>query len=106
MGGALLLDGDPGTGRGRRRRVGDDVDDPRLTRRPVRDATGSLRAKLAVVSVAAGLGGYNHLRLRPQLEPRPDDPALARELRTTLSIESIAFVVVIALTAVLVAAAT
>lgn len=65
-----------------------------------------LLAKIAVVSVAAGLGGYNHFRLRPRLEQRPDDPAVAKELRTTLSIESIVFVVVIALTAVLVAAAT
>lgn len=65
-----------------------------------------LIAKVAVVSVAAALGGYNHFRLRPRLEQRPDDPALAKELRTTLSIESIVFMVVIALTAVLVAAAT
>ena len=65
-----------------------------------------LIAKVAVVSIAAGLGGYNHVRLRPRLEQRPDDPAVAKELRTTLSIESIVFLVVIALTAVLVAAAT
>ena len=65
-----------------------------------------LIVKVAVVSVAAGLGGYNHFRLRPRLEQQPDDPALAKELRTTLSIESIMFIVVIALTAVLVAAAT
>jgi copper transport protein len=65
-----------------------------------------LIAKVAVVSVAAGLGGYNHFRLRPLLEQRLDDPALAKKLRATLTIESIVFVVVIALTAVLVAAAT
>jgi copper transport protein len=65
-----------------------------------------LIAKVAVVSVAAGLGSYNHFRLRPLLEQRPDDPALAKELRTTLTIESIVFIAVIALTAVLVAAAT
>lgn len=64
-----------------------------------------LIAKVAVVSVAAALGGYNHFRLRPRLEQRPDDPALATELRTTLSIESIGFLAVIVLTAVLVAAA-
>jgi hypothetical protein len=37
---------------------------------------------------------------------RPDDPALAKELRAALTIESIVFIAVIALTAVLVAAAT
>ena len=65
-----------------------------------------LIAKTAAVAVAAGLGGYNHLRLRPALERRPDDPALARELRISLAIESAVFVVVVALTSVLVAAAT
>lgn len=65
-----------------------------------------LIAKVAAVSVAAGLGGYNHFRLRPLLEQRPNDPALAKELRTTLSIESVVFLVVIALTSALVASAT
>jgi copper transport protein len=65
-----------------------------------------LIAKVAVVSVAAGLGAYNHFRLRPRLEQRPDDATLAKALRTTLTVESVAFMVVIVLTAVLVAAAT
>ncbi|MEQ8438503.1 MAG: CopD family protein [Ilumatobacter fluminis] len=65
-----------------------------------------LVAKTAVVAVAAGLGGYNHFRLRPALEQRPDDPHLARELRVSLSIESAVFVVVVVLTAILVASAT
>lgn len=65
-----------------------------------------LVAKTAVVAVAAGLGGYNHLRLRPALEQRPDDPDLAKELRVSLSIESAVFVVVVVLTAILVASAT
>lgn len=64
-----------------------------------------LVAKVAVVAVAAGLGGYNHVRLRPALQQRPDDPGLARELRISLSIESAAFAVVVVLTAILVAAA-
>lgn len=65
-----------------------------------------LLTKTGAVAVAAGLGGYNHFRLRPALEHRPDDPRLAREVRTTLSIEAAVFVAVIAITAVLVAAAT
>ena len=64
-----------------------------------------LVAKTAVVAVAAGLGGYNHFRLRPALEQRPDDPALAKELRVNLSIESAAFVAIVVLTAALVASA-
>lgn len=65
-----------------------------------------LVAKTAVVAVAAGLGGYNHFRLRPALEQRPDDPHLAKELRISLSIESAAFVTIVVLTAILVASAT
>jgi len=65
----------------------------------------TLLAKTAVVAVAAGLGGYNHLRLRPALERHPDDPDLARELRISLSIESAAFVAIVVLTAILVGAA-
>ena len=65
-----------------------------------------LVAKTAVVAVAAGLGGYNHFRLRPALEQRPDDPDLAKELRVSLSVESAVFVVVVVLTAILVASAT
>lgn len=65
-----------------------------------------LLVKTAAVAVAAGLGAFNHFRLRPALEQRPDDPALARELRTSLSIESAVLVGVVVLTAFLVAAAT
>ena len=65
-----------------------------------------LVAKTAVVAVAAGLGGYNHVRLRPALEQRPDDPHLERELRLTLTAESVAFVSIAIVTAVLVASAT
>jgi copper transport protein len=65
-----------------------------------------LVAKTAVVAVAGGLGGYNHFRLRPALEQRPDDPQLAKELRISLSIESAVFVTIVVLTAILVASAT
>lgn len=65
-----------------------------------------LIAKTAVVAAAAALGGYNHFRLRPKLQRRPDDPVLAKELRVTLSIESVAFVMIVVLTAILVASTT
>jgi len=65
-----------------------------------------LLAKIVVVAVAAGMGAYNHFSLRPALEQRPADPALVRHLRTSLMIESAAFVVVIVLTAILVGSAT
>ncbi len=65
-----------------------------------------LLAKVVVVAIAAGMGAYNHLSLRPALEERPTDPSLVRHLRTSLAIESAAFVVVIVLTAILVGSAT
>ena len=64
-----------------------------------------LIAKLFAVAVAAGIGAFNHFRLRPALEQRPDDPALAVELRRTLTIESTVFFVIVVLTSWLVAAA-
>lgn len=65
-----------------------------------------LVVKTMVVAIAAGLGGYNHFRLRPALEASPDDPGLLRELRISLTIESVVFGLVVILTAWLVAAAT
>jgi copper transport protein len=65
-----------------------------------------LIAKTLAVGVAAAMGGYNHFKLRPALERSPDDPALAKELQTSLTIESIVFGVVVVLTAWLVASAT
>jgi copper transport protein len=63
-----------------------------------------LIAKTSLVGVVAAIGGYNHVRLRPALERHPDDPDLARRLRTAVSIESAVFVVVVVVTAFLVAA--
>lgn len=65
-----------------------------------------LVAKTTVVAVAAGLGGFNHFRLRPALEHRPDDQRLAKELRVSLSVEAAVFVVIVVITAILVASAT
>jgi copper transport protein len=65
-----------------------------------------LLAKTAVVAAAAAIGGFNHFRLKPALERSPDDPALARDLRISLTVESAIFAVIVVLTAWLVAAAT
>ncbi len=65
-----------------------------------------LLAKVTAVTVAASLGAYNHLKLRPALEAHPDDDVLGAHLRSSLLIESAVLAVVIVLTAVLVAAST
>jgi copper transport protein len=65
-----------------------------------------LIAKIAIVALAASLGGYNHLKLRPELDARPDDPSLAHHLRVSLLVESILLAGAIVMTAVLVATAT
>jgi copper transport protein len=64
-----------------------------------------LLVKVGVVATAAAMGAYNHFRLRPALEARPDDVATLDQLRWSLTIESAVFGVVIVLSAVLVAAA-
>lgn len=58
-------------------------------------------AKVALVLVIAGIGAYNHYRLLPALRVGRATAALAR-LRSTVRIETLALVAVIALTAVLV----
>lgn len=65
-----------------------------------------LLVKMGAVAIAAGVGGYNHFRLRPALEARPDDPAIAAQIRVSLSIESLVMIAVIVITAVLVASST
>ncbi len=65
-----------------------------------------LLVKTLAVTVAAAMGAYNHFRLRPALEASPNDPSLARQIRTTLTIESVVFASVVVLTAWLVASAT
>lgn len=62
-----------------------------------------LLIKVGAVAVAAAVGGYNHYVLRPALEARPDDQALASQLRPSLVIESVVMVAVVVITAVLVA---
>lgn len=65
-----------------------------------------LLAKTTVVGIAAVMGAINHRHLRPALARDPTSPALARTTRRTLTIESVVFLAVIALTTWLVAAAT
>lgn len=65
-----------------------------------------LIAKLAVVAVAASMGAWNHFRLGPALRQHPDSPQLAKDLRTSLTVESIAMLVIVAVTAALVTAST
>jgi copper transport protein len=61
-----------------------------------------LMAKVAVVIVIGALGAYNHFRLLPALQEGKAKAAL-RRLRHTVRIEAAALVVVIGLTAVVVA---
>lgn len=60
-----------------------------------------LVAKIACVAVIAAAGAYNHFRLVPALTSSPDD-AVRRRLHQVLRFEAIGFVVVLAVTAVLV----
>jgi len=65
-----------------------------------------LLAKVTIVAAAAGVGAYNHFALRPEMDRRPGDTALARRVRTSLSVEAAALTAVIVLTSVLVASST
>lgn len=65
-----------------------------------------LLLKTAAATVAMGIGGYNHLVLRPALEHRPDDLELQRSIRSTVTSEAIVLAFVVAVTAWLVAAAS
>ena len=64
-----------------------------------------LVAKLAIVAVAAACGGYNHRVVIPALDGADSDRNAAR-LRATVTVEAIALVGVIVVTAVLVGAAS
>ena len=74
------------------------------------DLTGTewgqtLLLKTAAASVAMAFGAWNHFRLLPALEARPDDAALQHTARSTVTAEAIVLVFVVATTASLVAAA-
>ena len=65
-----------------------------------------LLAKLAVVGIAAGLGAVNHFRVVPALEADRGNGAAADLLRRVVRAEGAVLLVVIAVTAVLVGAAS
>jgi len=66
-----------------------------------------LAAKIAIVAVAAASGGYNHKVLIPRMMSRaPNDARADTEFRRAATIEGAALLLVIVLTAVLVAAAS
>jgi copper transport protein len=66
----------------------------------------ALLIKLAGVALAAAIGAYNHLRLRPALVANPHDQALLADLRRTLAVEAGLFAGIVVLTAWMVAATT
>ncbi len=64
-----------------------------------------LVAKVLLVAVAAGLGAYHRRELLPRLSgPDGADPAALARFRATLAVETVLFVAIVALTAVLVSA--
>ena len=66
-----------------------------------------LIAKVVVVAVAAGSGAYNHKVLIPRMMGRsPNDPVADHEFRRAATVEGAALLLVIVLTAALVAAAS
>ncbi len=74
------------------------------------DLTGTewgqtLMLKTAAAGVAMAFGAWNHFRLLPALEARPDDADLQRTARSTVTAEAIVLVFVVVVTASLVAAA-
>lgn len=66
----------------------------------------TLLLKSAAASIAMAAGAYNHFRLMPALERRPDDGALHDHVRSTVTAEAIVLGFVVAVTAWLVAAAS
>ncbi len=62
--------------------------------------------KLAVVGVAAGLGGYNHRYVVPTLSRFADDAAAGHLLRRVVRVEAVVLLIVVAVTALLVVAAS
>ncbi len=66
----------------------------------------TLIAKLLVVGVAAAMGGYNHRNVVPQLAANADDEPVEHMLRIVVRIEGAVLISVIAVTAVLVGAAS
>jgi copper transport protein len=66
----------------------------------------TLLLKSAAASIAIAAGAYNHFRLMPALERRPDDVELHTHVRSTVTAEAIVLGFVVVVTAWLVAAAS
>lgn len=64
-----------------------------------------LLIKVALVGVAAALGGYNHFKVVPRLGSGPDETGASDLLRRVVRVEGVVLLVVVAVTAVLVGAA-
>ncbi len=64
----------------------------------------ALVVKIALVAVAAIMGGYNHFRLLPRMTARRKEKDPLAVLRVVVTIEAMIFVAVMALTAVMVGA--
>lgn len=65
-----------------------------------------LLVKTLFVAIAGVAGAYNHKVLIPQLSRAPDDPDLSSQFRTVISLEALALVAVMVITALLVGAAS
>jgi copper transport protein len=64
-----------------------------------------LLLKVALVGIAAALGAYNHFRVVPQLGPGSAASDAADTLRRVVRVEAVVLLLVVAVTAILVAAA-
>ena len=62
--------------------------------------------KVAVVGIAAAIGGYNHFVVVPALERTDDADAMVGRARSTVSVEAVVLVVVVAVTVFLTTAST
>lgn len=65
-----------------------------------------LMAKVAIVSLAAVAGGYNHRVVIPALEGSSDNTDAIRRFRTIISVEAVLLIVVTVLTGLLIAASS
>ncbi len=65
-----------------------------------------LLVKVSLVTVAAALGAYNHFKVVPRLDRHPDETETSDLLRRVVRIEGAVLLVVVAVTAILVGAAT
>ncbi len=65
-----------------------------------------LLAKVVLVALAGSAGAYNHYALLPGMEQSPDSEQLGHRLRTVVATEAVILLLVIAVTGLLIAAAS